>query len=270
MIHQNYLNLQEKDIDRPIYRIFSVDFFFELFKENELTLVRPSMWDDPFENFVLNSKKVYKDGRVVYWGNRTHLYGQCWSFKKEDDALWRVYSPKKESIQVSTTPRKLFECIYNQVNNKDEGVFIGKVRYLNLKELRKQIFDIDDVLKDKKYWGYNYYKTIANSLLIKRTIFSYENEVRIIYNSLGHENEQLEAHNKEDKYSGLKHFKIDPLSLFDSITVDSRIGESEFAKINKRIKNYGFNGEISKSKLYDIPGFKYKTTEDFDIIHRNA
>ena len=271
MIHQNYLNLQEKDIDRPIYRIFSENFFFELFKESELILVRPSKWDDPFENFVLNSKKIYNDGRVLYWGNRKHLYAQCWSFKNEDDALWRIYSPDKKSIQVSTTPRKLFDCIYNQVEDiKDEGVFIGKVRYLNSRNLVKQIFDIDDVLNNKIYWGNYYYQSIANTLLVKRKLFSYENEVRIIYNSLGRENEQTESGNKEDNDSGLKHFKIDPLSLFDSITLDSRIEDSEFGMINKKIESFGFNGKISKSKLYEIPGFEYKSTENFKILHSKA
>ena len=42
---------------RPaIYRVFPRHRFFELFEEKKNALVWPTMWEDPFENFILRSR----------------------------------------------------------------------------------------------------------------------------------------------------------------------------------------------------------------------
>ena len=47
--NKNILN--NIDSEQRIYRIFSLSRFEEMIQNQELVLVRPSMWDDPFENF---------------------------------------------------------------------------------------------------------------------------------------------------------------------------------------------------------------------------
>jgi hypothetical protein len=112
---ENLIFLKEKDLDKPIYRIFSFERLKQIFDEQQLTLVKPSLWDDPFENFILNSTGRLPDGRVFEIRFRNTFYGQCWSLTRESDAMWRIYSPDKNGVKVKTTIRKLFSSFFNIV-----------------------------------------------------------------------------------------------------------------------------------------------------------
>ncbi|HBS1258505.1 TPA: DUF2971 domain-containing protein, partial [Klebsiella pneumoniae] len=57
---KNAININ--NIDTPVYRIFSYERFIELITTNQLVLVQPSMWDDPYENFFLKTEVVSDDG----------------------------------------------------------------------------------------------------------------------------------------------------------------------------------------------------------------
>ncbi len=37
-------------VDKPIYRIDSLDRFYDVLDKKELTFVRPTKWSDPLEN----------------------------------------------------------------------------------------------------------------------------------------------------------------------------------------------------------------------------
>lgn len=41
-----YLNLEEQDLDKYIYRTIPLKRLFQLFDENQNTLVKPSLWED--------------------------------------------------------------------------------------------------------------------------------------------------------------------------------------------------------------------------------
>ena len=46
----NYINLTEKELDKPIFRVLSVNRLFQLFEDKVNVLVNPKLWEDPFEN----------------------------------------------------------------------------------------------------------------------------------------------------------------------------------------------------------------------------
>ena len=46
------ININESDLDAPIYRIVDYDFVFEMVQQNTNTLISPKLWDDPFENIL--------------------------------------------------------------------------------------------------------------------------------------------------------------------------------------------------------------------------
>ena len=128
------IHLTEEDLDKPIYRIFSFKRLEEIFKEKKLTLAKPKKWDDPFENFILNSTGTLPDGREFQIGFRDNYYGQCWSLTVESDAMWRIYSPEKDGVKVKTTIRKLFQPLFEagEIYHKTDGTpfntssFVGK------------------------------------------------------------------------------------------------------------------------------------------------
>ena len=106
----NAINLT---LDTPIYRIFRYERFVELLKSGKNTLVRPSTWEDPFENVLFNHQYLDASGKEIDLSSiRDSWYGQCWTDKEaECDGLWRVYSDngKNRSVRVKTTVRKIFE-----------------------------------------------------------------------------------------------------------------------------------------------------------------
>jgi len=48
----NFINFKESDLDKYIYRIVPLSRLYELFDKTENVLVKPGMWEDPFENFI--------------------------------------------------------------------------------------------------------------------------------------------------------------------------------------------------------------------------
>ena len=109
----NFLNFKSGELDSPIYRVVAEDRLFKLFNDKVNVLVRPKKWDDPFENFIMNSTGLLPNGQKFSVGFRDHFYGQCWTRTRESDAIWRIYSPNKCGARITTTPRKLLTALYN-------------------------------------------------------------------------------------------------------------------------------------------------------------
>jgi Protein of unknown function (DUF2971) len=240
----NYLNLKERDLDKPIYRVFSKKRLFEVFEHKKLVLVQPKLWDDPFENYIMNSTGELSDGKLFRVDFRENFYGQCWTLKKESDAIWRIYAPEKDGMKVKTTIRKLLTALHSKGGTfKDISSFIGKVEYYRKEELKKFLEDskkISSMLTDTSGAGQ------ASTLLFKRIAFSHEKEVRLIYYS----REKL----KTDKY----FLDIDPVDLFDEITVDPRTKYSDFKSWKSQLRNLGYKKKMIRSLLYKTPDLKFK------------
>ncbi len=243
---RNYLNITEEELDKPIYRVFSHKRFFEMIEKNDITLLQPSKWQDPFENFILNATGELKNGLKFTVEFKNNFYGQCWTTKRESDAIWRIYSPEPHTngIKVKTTIRKLFNALYEKVGeHRKVSCFIGKVKYMNKKNLLSQLSDsnLADKLTDNTGLGQ------ASTLLFKRFAFSHEKEIRIIYYSPTNLNSESFK------------FKFDPNSLFDQIVFDPRMNYKAYKNDKQRLKEeFGLNMSIFKSSLYKIPELSFK------------
>jgi len=243
----NYINLKEDDLDKPIYRVFSKTRLFEIFQNKKLVLVQPKLWDDPFENYIMNSTGELSDGKFFQVEFRDNFYGQCWTLKKESDAIWRIYAPAKDGIKVKTTIRKLLTALYSKGGAfKDISSFIGKVEYFKKDALKQFLQDskrISSMLTDKNGVGQ------ASTLLFKRIAFSHEKEVRLIYYSP----EKLNT----DKY----FLDVDPVDLFDEITVDPRTNYIDFKSWKSQLRGFGYRKKVIRSLLYKAPKLKFKFQE---------
>lgn len=235
-IRRHYLGLTENEIDKYVYRIFPVDRFFEILKTFKNTLVKPKKWDDPFENFILNGCQKCDDGELIPLRNLADkMYGQCWSFKKESDALWRIYCQNGHGIKVRSTPKKLLISLKKGINdeNADVSCFIGKVKYFERTKIKELLKSIDIMSIDGS--------GPAKTLLFKREAFSYENELRIIYYSL------------DEIKSDIYKYEIKPNEIFDQLVLDPNIDMKTFSKYKRELEILGFKGKILRSSLYDLP-----------------
>ena len=173
MNEENYLNLNEADKNRYVYRIISTARLYELFANRENVLVRPSMWEDPFENFILNSPAKLNDGTVVQFGFHKSYYGQCWTLNQTSDAMWRIYSPTSDGVRIRTTIRNLALSLSGGLGQWAHiQTFIGKVRYLSDKELLQFANHVFASGLDPA--------ALAKTLLVKRKAFCHEREVRLL------------------------------------------------------------------------------------------
>src|SRR5260370_5289329 len=237
--------IDRPDPDAPIYRVMRVDRFIENLRSRRLMLIRPHLWDDPFENFLYQARLQDPDGTPVnITGLRLRLYGQCWSLLRESDAMWRIYSPEKNGVKVQTTVRKLIRAVYDLTDKwASLQYFLRRVSYKSQGELLEIFSKPDDyiaTLLDGAARG------PVRALLLKRKEFEHEKEVRLIYQS----NEEL-----PDDYVLIQ---IDPLKIFDEIIFDLRMPVFSYEAFSAYIKAQGFTKPILRSQLYQLPEISHK------------
>ena len=228
-----------EDVNTSIYRIFSIKRFKELIKTKKLVLVNPYKWDDPFENFFLRANAIDQDGSLVSLQNIANSwYGQCWTFNKESDALWRIYSSDKDGVRVKTTVKKLFSSVWNDNDKfKSLNYFIGAVEYKSRKE-------IEEFMNNTSFWdiaigGQN--DGFAKLLCIKRLEFQHENEVRLLI----HDNNNI---GKNGRFG----IDIECENIFEEICLDPRLEEDSYEELKEEIKKYIKSVPIIQSELYKV------------------
>ncbi len=236
-MESQFLNFKSTELDKPIYKVLKFDYLVEMFQNNLNTLLNPSIWDDPYENLFMDSTIEFVNGLSLKSELCKSMFCQSWSFTKESDAMWRIYSPDNNSVKISSTPRKLLKSL-TEIDENSNKVFIGKVKYLKSIDL-KSLY-----LNNSKKWLFEELGIgNAKSLIYKRFPFKHENEVRLIYNTF------INAEKKILKYP------IIPNNLIDNIVFDPRLKYSEFSKRKDYIKELGYNKTIIKSNLYKMPNY---------------
>jgi len=237
----NFINFEREELKKPIFRVFSCCRFVETLANRELTLVKPKLWDDPFENFILQSRFRFPEGTIIKLAASEQLYGQCWSHTKESDAMWRIYAPNKDGVKVRATLTKLGNALWAScVSQPEISCFVGKVRYLSRLKLSDNLLaqlNVGNALSDTSG------REHAKSLLLKRGAFNHENEVRLIY------------YNRHEGYDeDVIHFPVNPVDVFDQVIFDPRMPVREYEKKRAMVVELGYPLErIKRSGLYESP-----------------
>ena len=142
-MNQNYINIPDKDIDTYIYRIIPLERLYQLFESKNNALVSPRSWEDPFENLLLKSRVKINDKFFSFAQDRDLVYGQCWSQHTASDAMWRIYSPKSNSVRIRTTIKRLYMSLYQNLHPSlsYEKCYIGKVEYPRIQIISATVMD---------------------------------------------------------------------------------------------------------------------------------
>lgn len=228
------------DWDVQIYRVFTLGRFRDLLQTNKNGLVHPSKWCDPFENFFLKCKAQTPTGELVSLESiSAGWYGQCWTKNRDSDAMWRIYSPKKDGVRASTTIRKLLSAIYDTSDKfRDLKYFIGVVKYMERPEIEN--FLSATAFTDLAVGGQPH--NFARTLCIKRPEFAHEHEVRLL------------IHDAENNMGigGVVNVDFDHAAVFDEVTLDPRLPTPEFESAREELIASGCKLPISQSDLYRI------------------
>ena len=230
-------NVVNLDLDTVVYRIFNYNRFCSLLQTCQNTLVHPQAWQDPFENFLLNSQAMYHGQRVSLRPVRDSWYGQCWTFKEECDGMWRsnTNNTVDRAVKVKTTARKLFESFYDFTNPFHTiSFFIGRIEYVNVNQLnaffQRAYSNLTDVTNISQMM----------TLLTKRQEFSYEDELRLLYCIGANGNPAPNTF----------QYGIDPNALFDEVVLDPWTSDADMQTEENAMRQAGFNNPIRRSDLY--------------------
>lgn len=177
-----------------LYRIISLETFIDILLNKRERYVRPSTWDDTFEGYLFSKiydkeeqKKIIED---IYYNvcplnykstinnmlNLEHskwfVYGQCWTTQAESDAMWRIYSYGKHSIQIQTTDKRISNLL-----EREDGIKynISSVKY---------DMNPDDDLMHTQILQLKDSRNIYEPYLHKRKAFMHEKEKRILIDDL--------------------------------------------------------------------------------------
>jgi len=237
-----YINISDDEIYSPIYRIISFERLVQIFKSTQMAFVKPEKWDDPFENFIAKTKidlGTSMGSSFLELGIRKNSHGTCWTRKAISDAIWRIYSHDKKSVRIKSTPEVISRNIIKglKIYTKSK-LFIGKVEYLTTDQIKTTAKKFA-----KSALSGESCKAAAEALLFKRNSFSHEEEVRVLI---------IDQHDVSK--DGVLNINVDPHDLIQSVVIDSR-APPELVDVYTVYLKYvlKFNGNVSKSTLYDIP-----------------
>jgi len=255
-LHSQYAELNYIDIspETEVYRIFAFKRLLDSIINRRLTLVRPSSWHDPYENFLLNARGVLSDGTPISFAPvRDLFYGQCWTLRKECDGLWKAVSRRSVGVKVASKASKLMQYFYDTSHPYHSlSYFIGLVNYV-------PDIDIHAYFARKVDWifrGGGQSLGLLLTLFIKRTAFDYEKEVRLVFRLPNSDAIDLtKVTNPWNNKSRLFHVKIDPNDAFQEIAFNPTTDLGKYNLCTTKLRNAGYKGQISRSDLYDNPNF---------------
>ena len=172
-------------------------------------------------------------------GIRKESHGTCWTRKATSDAIWRMYSHDKRAVRIESTPEVILRNISKWLKDYPKSkLYIGKVEYITNDQIKKKAIDYS-----RRVRSGDLCRAAAESLLYKREPFSHEDEVRVLL---------IDQHDMSK--DGMLNIKVDPHDIIQSVEFDPRTStelvDVYTAYLTNEIK---FKGNISKSKLYDVP-----------------
>lgn len=250
MIVNNYIRIDQDERAAPLYRFTTIERLLNTLEQKRNILVAPRKWEDPYENaLAMHIRFRRSDGATASYPLRYRAYGQCWTREKETDAFWRMYTPQGSGVRLQSTIQKLYKSLNKSVSEKIgealalTSCFIGSVEYMTEKDITTRFNDSTWVKQnfcDQGTLGH------VNSLLLKRTEFVPENEVRLLY--LSPEN--------NDYANGCYDYSIDSSSVITEVTFDPRMDDKLCSTYESKLRSYGFTKQINKSGLYRVPDIK--------------
>jgi len=265
------IDLDEADLDRPLYRIYPIWFLENALTMNggNLALVPPRMWEDPHEDpcswIQMQAPGGAQKSLTEYL---KPIYAQCWSMEGQSDVLLRAYSrvskdnflgrnsePKFEGVRVRTTPRLIVEALNQYLKKRGDRfleLFVAKISYVH-NPSQIIVNRLGEIGPKRLGMGFDR----ARSLTFKRNAFAHEQELRVIVLApLGTTSEMISV-------------DIDPNVVFQEVLFDPRLLEFERIERENRIRAIGYNGSVTRDPSYLRTVFIAQLPKHWDVLDAN-
>lgn len=227
--------LNEVTDDMPIYKYMPLQYTLLMAQKNLLTINRISSWPDVYENYMLKHEYSLADGRLVDVINQADgIYGQCWTYLPESDAMWRIYSPDLKTIRIKTTVEKLYDALY-QTDHNMADTYIGLVKYESQNDIDNYVQQLSPLASG------DFLREVINGAFVKRKEFEHEKEVRIV---------RMLDTQQTFRSGALLQFPI-PADFIDEYCIDPRADANLVASLTNQLTSIGIPlNKIVHSELY--------------------
>lgn len=231
-----------KQKQMPLYKFYNIRALTPLLTNHMLYIDRVNTWEDVYENFFLKAHLFHKSLRAPIVTDQivNAIFGQCWTYAPETDAMWRIYSQNKTGIRIQTNVEKLLSAIFVD-DSCIADTWLGIINYSSAQDINNY------VLKNTKIDSISIWRNLMpQTQFLKRKEFEHEKEFRII--------KMIES-STADKIVSYKRlaFEIDIDYFIDSYLLDPRLDDETFMQQKEYLIKLGADpNKISKSDLYSF------------------
>lgn len=138
------------------------------FCDGRLSFVSPQCWPDKYESHVVD-KIFSKNSRF----KNSTPFVKCFSVAHSSEAMWRTYSGPGGLVRVGVGLGDLIAALDTAAGPLGHKIYIGRVRYLIAEKVRNAVVQVSNDSSAAKR------SDLMSALLLKRSAFLYENEVRV-------------------------------------------------------------------------------------------
>lgn len=228
---------------RFIYRYMPIDILYQCLSNNNIRFVQPSTWNDQFEKRFYEADYATK----LHASSDTHpkLYALCTTIAKDCEPSWQIYS-KSSMVQIKINRKKFLQLLSNYSASHNIYFYEGLANY-GIKAEHISILHKPKYLRGGKSYKVKGHDLLFNNfdldsylclLLLKRSAFSYEQEVRYF------------AIPKAEMSDSELYVDISWIDIIEEIRVSNSISVFEWDSLINTLRNKGIN--ISKLIKYDI------------------
>lgn len=159
-----------------VFKYMPLERFVKSVDNKELVFVSPETWYDPFEQLYYGidcSSRGYSTEDIAC---------MCVSEKSStnEDACWRVYGgSNNKTVRLSINHASLMQLLDKYADSEGFEVFIGKVNYAFEKKDIKGLHNVSSPHYNDYFPSIMKVEHYLSLMLLKRSAFKYENEVRI-------------------------------------------------------------------------------------------
>lgn len=238
-------------LEEQLYQIIPLRHLGSLLG-GQLTLVRPTSWEDPFEalpqlfQLVDTRTTPYVIDQLARF--LSPIYAQCWSRTGNSDALLRAYSRVRyvdgtigntladaEGVKVVTTPSRLIQSVEKWCTD-DWKYTLEPVEYLEADQVKARICA---AVAEYGPRVVGVGERLFRLHLLKRNWFSHENEVRLLCTG-----------GDSTLSSEILQIPCDINELAVSIEFDPRLQTYERLERQEFARNAGYRGTFAETSVY--------------------
>jgi hypothetical protein len=209
-----------------LYRYISIEGFLSLIETRSVRVSLITTWDDQWEGILGKVPVIDGAGKRQIPGYSFYqlVYGMCWSRLEESDAMWRIYSPFRNGIQLSTSVDG-----FRSIRGFNCGCVSSVSYFGTVEELLK--------LAERQHLS-----PFVDALM-KREAFRHEAEVRFLTHA-----DFLDPKQPESAHASLP---VDLAQFLEGITLDPRADDAWLSTLSMYCERAGLKIRPTKSMLYD-------------------